>query len=319
MYNCKAEAFARLGDFQSDVEYAQMAMEAGPDPTGYFESYLAVGFLACGRTDAAERSSRRAFGLAKSAGIEYLVLSIARNLGHTYRLTGRYNEAEATLTEALLHDQRTCPPGLTFTTEMALAKVYIDTGKHERALELLDPHFAMLNYLDSSRHALIHMLRGQLNLRRRDFDQALDDLQTGLENSTRQYSVAVGKTIELLITQALCETGKPEIALEKLNIMDYGIAKVRFRDEHNLAMARAHIGLGRFHDAKVAAEPVVAAYANQKWPYLHANALVLLAAAQSGLGEITAATTARREALRVFTEMGVPEAEDVRRLFAAGD
>lgn len=122
--------------------------------------------------------------------------------------------------------------------------------------------------------------------------------------------------IRTKLAEVYCDLGEYRNALAQLEIADLGTTSRALRAAGSIQLARAHNGLKDYGSAVVAAGIAVEEFAQSR-PRLHVRSLMALADAKDGLGEVDAARKARAQALPLATELGIPEAEKLRRILRA--
>lgn len=281
-------------------------------------NYIGATALSLGQTQKAISYSTKALKLGRQIGDRDVVARSLHSLGITYWAFGHLDDAincysECVIVARLIGNL----PGeaLTLTT---LAEANCDAGRYREAGEQARTSIHQSRQLGDRRVeargldvlATIQLTGGDHTAARRTYRVAL--------HLAREIGHFYGEISVLTGLSAACRgTGNPAEAAahcrEALAVMqDSGM--LMFEGRAYTELAHAHLELGDLEQAAVHAEHAVEVVRERKQRLIEARALHVLGLVRQAMGDDKAARSHWRAALEIFTDIGTPEAEEVRAL-----
>ncbi|MGH8878056.1 MAG: NB-ARC domain-containing protein, partial [Stackebrandtia sp.] len=250
-----------------------------------------------------------ALAVSEATGDVWAISSRLDNLGELCGYLGQYADAERYLLRSL--DLRPWDPQRPWPkTKAKLASVYLDSGRYAEGMRYAEETVATAP--DWFREPALR-LRGSLHLAMGDLDAAHADMTAGFDPD--RANRFLGEKAELLAPLALClsERGDQHAALAYAReCLESGSAGGVRRDEAAacLLLATIHTRLDEFATAVDFGHRARDHYEYMTEPLRLGRCHRALSQACAGTGDAEAAAGHRREALAVFTRLGVAEFED---------
>ena len=279
------EVYLLLGRYEQAVEHDRQALAIARgvgDRGGEGRALSGLGqvYVLGGRYELALEHQQQALTVAREVGDRAGERSALVGLGGTYRLVGAYELALEYLQQALTVAREVGDRTGESSTLAGLGEVYRLVGDYEQAIERLQQALATFREVGnrhSESYALICL--GNVYLQVRNYKQAIDHHQQAL-TIAREGGDRNGEfEAHNGLGEALRATGQPEQALT--------------HHQHAAALA---VELDQRHD--------------------HARALDGIAHAHDDLGHRDQARQHWQQALEIFTELGTPEADQIREHLA---
>jgi len=204
-------------------------------------------------------------------------------LGITYRLTGRYTEAIATLQEAISRN----PNLLTAYPTLVYSYWLQWLSQQSLAAQTLEPAVAAAQRalaLNDSWH-LNHIVLGYISLSQQQYDQALAEMERAVAlapNEAMSYAA---------LAEVLSRVGRTEAALEAAAQVPR--LKPFVADDHLGSVGTAYAVAGRYEEARVPLQRYLSRYPNRLDIHL------MLAVVYSELGQVAEARAEAAEVLRL--------------------
>jgi DNA-binding SARP family transcriptional activator/tetratricopeptide (TPR) repeat protein len=304
-----------LGDQRTAADYARRGLDAvgrtaEGDVTGFARANLGAALQELGRYLEAETLQREATHAAELSGDQHkLIVSLVLLGGINHRL-GRFADAERHLGRAIsLNESVTGGPHWAASV-LSLADLRLDQGRTADAAGLYTDAAAILDVYPSHLNR-IWLYLGQARLHRatgRYYTVArtllTQALELALETSAKGYVFA----LQYELAELLCDFGQAAEAAGQVDRYAGETDRQHTPDTRAVrsrVLCKIHSRLGT-HDRSVHfGRQACESFAAMPDPLRHAHSLVVLADAQAGAGDVEAAAAARKQALTIFTELGV--------------
>lgn len=239
------------------------------------------------------------------------------NLGLVVAKLGRYDEAVTIYTRLARQLREEDSPQRSNWLGYAQAMVDLHRGRWEAALAGFDRVVVCAADISDRRwEAHARVGRGKVLRRRRQLERADTELRHALDLARRMERPAVECDVIAELVALNIDAGRPDRATrwwETLADNRFGDLSPVSRGLIEFTGGLVHNGDGDFRRAMAHAQRAVELHARGPDPLALGRALVVLGDAHAGLGQDATADTVRRRALDIFTGIGVPEADDLRR------
>ncbi|WP_051393292.1 AfsR/SARP family transcriptional regulator [Glycomyces arizonensis] len=312
-------------DFKTSESHTRAAvgligrLESG-DESGTVRSMLAVSLMSQGREYEAEPLLREALAAAERTGHAHHRYNRAGNLGAVHRVLGRYAEAERDFAFARSADEETSH---NYPVHLGLARVFHDTGRLAEAEETFVVALRKAVATGSRRkQAMAHLELGKLCLDLGELRRARRHLRSALdlaESIEDQWAV---RNARCDLGWARSLEGDPRGGLgEVLAMIDEAesVGGMRTFTGALVVAAEVCIAAGDAPAAIAHADRACGIFAERRVPLWHGRGLEAAARGHLMIGEVDAARAKAKEALGLFTHIGVPDAPRVEELLAGLD
>lgn len=277
---------------------------------------LSNAYCHLGRLEQAALLYQEGIAIAQKNRSEYLEMLCSTNLGHVYGSLGRFQDSWALLREPDETSKRIGGRSHEFNGYDELAIIYRETGNLSQALHYAEAGFSVtVNHGLNSQEAKSRTTLGTIYLRLREPQKAKEQFQTALAISGRySYTEAeilarIGMSLvqlqEMLTQESLTSSGT---AYELARRTGFRILQAQAL----LAHSQARLALGQYGKAVSLATTSLLICRQTGHRPGEARALATLASSRAASGHPEQAAQLRAEALRLFTAMGMPEADELR-------
>lgn len=235
MYNAKANLCYYAGDSDGDIRFSRLALEAGPDPDGFY--HYAYG-TALHDPVQGQFYLLEALKIATRAHNRMIELSSICSLGNQYRVAGQYDEAETILRSA--DPATTAKPTGPIECNIILAKANVDNARQRprAAISTLQPLLDSLDALEPSVQAWALAFYARAEHAIGESTEAVIALQDALERGRHCYRAQV-VAITLTLAEILCDEREFERCLITLKAIDADAISSRQRATFDRLIAKA--------------------------------------------------------------------------------
>ncbi|GAA4918518.1 DNA-binding SARP family transcriptional activator [Stackebrandtia albiflava] len=244
--------------------------------------------------------------------LQYLIVSVE---------LGRYHNVDET--ERRLRDGFPVEesPQRAMWLDFAMMRRYSAVGSRDRALRMAARVIEVATALPDDRWRTLALLeRGALRRRAGEFEAAGRDLREALRlaRKVNRITAEAGALVEsaILATEIGDHPGAAEYAGVLREPRFHSTARRSMQADIALAWSIVSHGVGEHRTAAHHARQAVTLNSHGPRPLPTARAYLALGRAQAGYGDHTAARESWRDARDRFEELGVPEAENARRLLS---
>jgi tetratricopeptide (TPR) repeat protein/transcriptional regulator with XRE-family HTH domain len=263
----------------------------------------------------------QALALHREVGARSAKIAFLCQLGEVYDDLGRLDAASEHLSQALTLAREAGNRYLEAYGLSTLAVVHRDAGRSTAALALAEDALALAREIGDPRvEADTLNTLGSIHLSLGRGQQAAEHHCTALELA-RQTSASYPETEALLGLAATCQRqGQHTQALEHAELARTLACEASFRILEGRAhgiLAATHLDLDHHDEAVGHALQALAVFRETCHRLGHARALVVLGHAMRRTGNASAARSHWREALLLLTDVGAPDAAQVRMLLSA--
>jgi DNA-binding SARP family transcriptional activator/Tfp pilus assembly protein PilF len=272
-----------------------------------------------GRLEQAAEEYRRALGLARQIGSGTGQALHLSNLGETYHALGRLDDAMAALAEAHAFALEAGDHAEEAHADCGIAMVHCTAGRTEQALESARTAMVLIEETgDRQDEADILLILGAINERMGEPGAAVERHEQGLRVA-REIGARRTEVVALnALAGSLVSIGRADLASDRAREA-YDLSRelgYRAREGTALTMlAAAAMDQGRPDEASVFAHRALLIHQETGHRLGAARTLLILGRAREADGEDPRA--AWRTALELFTDIGTPEAAEVRNLLTA--